>query len=311
MILAAVTFLGAVLLRIFIEPSKPVVKIQDKKKPAETISKNPKPEKTPSIRKEPEPMTPDDEPGHYEVYDHESLPETLPEKDKVPKQADHAPKIAIIIDDIGHDRQIAEKFMDIGVNLTFAVLPYGTYHKSLAARAHALGYEVMLHLPMEPNEYPQIKPGQGAILADMGPDTIINILNANIEEVPYIKGINNHMGSRITANSTQMYQIFSAIKKKDLFFVDSRTTSKTICKPSARLFRIQFAERDIFLDHIQTEAFVDSQLKKLVAIAKTNGYAVGIGHPHEVTYSVLKKALPSLGSEISLVHASEIAKIVE
>lgn len=310
MILAAITFLGAVLLRIFIEPSRPVISEKKTIQQRETLSKESRPEKVLPVKKEPEKL-PEDEEIPYEIYSDETTLEVPPEKSRVSLPENHTPKIAIIIDDIGYDRQIAEKFMDLGVKLTFAVLPYGTYHKSLAARAHSRGGEVMLHLPMEPNEYPRIKPGKGAILADMSPDTIINLLNASMDEVPYIKGINNHMGSRITSNSAQMYQIFSGIKKKDLYFIDSRTTPKTICKPSARLFRVPFAERDIFLDHVQTEAFVDSQLKKLVALAKAKGQAIGIGHPHEETYSVLKRALPSIGGDVSFVHASEIAKIVE
>lgn len=308
MILAAITFLGAVLLRIFLEPSQPVVSTKKTPPPKESIVKEPQPEKT-AIRKPESEKEPDDEESlEFEIYSEDTIKEDKPGTDQIPP-GDHTPKIAIIIDDIGNDRQIAEKFMDIGVNLTFAILPYGTYHKSLAARANARGFEVMLHMPMEPNEYPKVKPGRSAIMAGMAPDTVINRMNENMDEVPYIKGINNHMGSRITSNSTQMYQVFTAIKKKDLYFIDSRTTSNTICKPSARLFRIPFAERDVFLDHVQTEAAIEAQLKKLVIMAKAKGQAVGIGHPHEETYAVLKKMLPELGKEVSFVHASGVVKV--
>jgi len=307
MILAAITFLGAVLLKIFIEPSQHVVSTK-KTLTKETIIKEPQPEKIAAKKPSAEKAAEDEESLEFEIYSEDSAQEDKTGQDQF-KPGDRTPRIAIIIDDIGHDRQIAEKFMDIGVNLTFAILPYATYHKSLAARANARGFEVMLHLPMEPNEYPKVKPGRNAILAGMPPDTVINRMNENMEEVPYIKGINNHMGSRITANSTQMYQVFTAIKKKELYFIDSRTTSHTICKPSARLFRIPFAERDIFLDNVQSEAAIEAQLKKLVLIAKTKGQAVGIGHPHEETYAVLKKMLPETSKEISFVHASGIVKV--
>jgi len=308
MILAAITFLGAVLLRIFIEPSQPVVSTKKPPLPKENIIKEQQSEKPLAKKPESEKASEDEESLEFEIYSEDNIKEDKTGQDQI-LPGDHTPKIVIIIDDIGNDRQIAEKFMDIGVNLTFAILPYGTYHKSLAARASARGFEVMLHLPMEPNEYPKIKPGRGAILAGMPPDTVINRMNEIMEEVPYIKGINNHMGSRITSNSTQMYQVFTAIKKKNLYFVDSRTTSNTICKPSARLFRIPFAERDIFLDNVQSEAAIEGQLKKLIKIAKTRGQAIGIGHPHKETYDVLKRMLPDMSKEVSFVHASSVVKV--
>lgn len=314
MILAAITFLGAVLLRIFIEP--PQTPVSTKKTPPSkesavkesqtdkpVIKKN-DPDKAVSEKTSEE----DQESLEFEIYSEDTVRDEKPPQDQVRPGA-KTPKVAIIIDDMGSDREVAEKFMDIGVKLTFAILPYGAYHKSLAARVNARGFEVMLHLPMEPNEYPKVKPGHGAIMAGMSPDTVLNKMNENLEEIPHIKGVNNHMGSRITANSTQMYQIFTAIKKKDLFFIDSRTTTNTVCKPSARLFKIPFAERDVFLDHVQSETEIDGQLKKLVSIAKARGFAVGIGHPHEETYEVLKKTLPAMSRDVAFVFASDVVSI--
>jgi hypothetical protein len=114
------------------------------------------------------------------------------------------------------------------------------------------------------------------------------------------------MGSKMTAESSQMYQIFSILKKRGLYFVDSRTTAETLCKPSARLFQIPFAQRDVFLDHLVEVEFIRKQLKELVRIAQRNGYAVGIGHPHSLTYQVLREMLPDLQKKIRLVPASEI-----
>ena len=95
-------------------------------------------------------------------------------------------------------------------------------------------------------------------------------------------------------------------KKRNLFFIDSRTTAETLCKPSARLFQIPFSQRDVFLDHQQEAQFIRKQLKELVRIAQENGYAVGIGHPHQVTYQVLNEMLPELQKKVQLVPASEI-----
>ena len=118
------------------------------------------------------------------------------------------------------------------------------------------------------------------------------------------------MGSKMTAESGQMYQIFSILKKRDLYFVDSRTSAQTLCKPSARLFQIPFAQRDVFLDHRQDARFIRRQIKELIRIARRNGYAVGIGHPHTTTYEVLREMLPELKKVVQLVPASEIVHLL-
>jgi len=100
------------------------------------------------------------------------------------------------------------------------------------------------------------------------------------------------MGSKMTAESTQMYQIFSVLKKRKLYFIDSRTTEQTLCRPSARLFKVPFAARDIFIDNVQTPEAIRTQLEKLVLVANSHGDAIGIGHPYQTTYEVLRKMLP-------------------
>jgi hypothetical protein len=164
----------------------------------------------------------------------------------------------------------------------------------------------MLHLPMEPVEYPDVNPGPGTLLTSMTPDQLTRQLEKDLDAVPFITGVNNHMGSKMTAESSQMYQIFSILKKRGLYFVDSRTTAETLCKPSARLFQLPFAQRDVFLDHLMEVEFIRKQLKELVRIAQRNGYAVGIGHPHSLTYQVLQEMLPDLQKKIRLVPVSEI-----
>jgi polysaccharide deacetylase 2 family uncharacterized protein YibQ len=168
----------------------------------------------------------------------------------------------------------------------------------------------MLHLPMEPLEYPTIDPGLGALFTSMTPDQLIEQLNANLEAVPYIKGVNNHMGSKMTIESAKIYQIFSVLKKRNLFFIDSRTTKETICKPSARLFKLRFAQRDIFLDNIQEAGAIRKQIEKLIFIANNHGEAIGIAHPHNVTYEVLRKELPRIEKKLELVPASKLVKRV-
>ena len=162
---------------------------------------------------------------------------------------------------------------------------------------------------MEPVEYPLVQIEEGALLTSMSPDVMINQLNKSLDSVPYIKGVNNHMGSKMTSISSQMRQIFTILKKRDLFFIDSRTTINTICKPSARLLQLPYAQRDVFLDHSQEYQDIKKQIKRLLYIASQKGIAVGIGHPYPVTYEVLREELPSIKKSVKLVFASEVAQI--
>jgi len=219
------------------------------------------------------------------------------------------PKVAIIIDDIGYDRKIAEKFLSLDAVLTFSLLPHSLFQNKIAWEAHEKGFETMLHLPLEPLEYPSVNPGPGALLTSMSPDELIIELNKNIDAIPFIKGVNNHMGSKMTTNSTQMYQIFSILKKRSLFFIDSRTTSETLCKPSARLLQLPFAQRDVFIDHIQKPDFIRKQINLLIRIADKHGEAIGIAHPHIITYNILSELLPELQKKVQLVPASKIVRI--
>lgn len=216
------------------------------------------------------------------------------------------PQVAIIIDDIGYDRIMAEKFLNLGSSFTFSMLPHGPFTPKMAELAKAGGYEVMLHLPMEPNEYPTIDPGPGALLTSMTPDELIEQLKHHLDFIPGIKGVNNHMGSKLTASSTQMYQIFTILKKRGLYFIDSKTSPESLCKSSARLFKVEYEERDVFIDHLQDPDFIKGQLESLIRIAEKHGTSVGIAHPHEITYQVLNEMLPDIKKRVNIVPASKL-----
>jgi hypothetical protein len=245
----------------------------------------------------------------FEVYPSKEIP-AAKKPLKSPILGKQLPLVAIIIDDLGYDKKLAIKFSKLNTTLTFSILPHSPYQKSIARLSRDKGFGIMLHLPMEPVEYPQVNPGPGTLLTAMTPDQLTRQLEKDLDAVPFIRGVNNHMGSKMTAESSQMYQIFSILKKRGLYFVDSRTTTETLCKPSARLFQIPFAQRDIFLDHLVEVEFIRKQLKELVRIAQRNGYAVGIGHPHLLTYQVLDEMLPDLQKKVRLVPASEIVQPV-
>jgi len=246
----------------------------------------------------------------FEIYP--KMEKVLPKPGYKPKIIPKGlPKVAIIIDDIGYEHKITEKFLSLDAVLTFSVFPHAPFQQRIIRKAQAKGFEIMLHQPMEPNEYPEVDPGPDALLTSMSPDELIDQLNKNLDAVPLIKGVNNHMGSKMTTESTQMYQIFSVLKQRRLFFVDSLTTSESLCKPSARLLQIPFAQRDVFLDHVQEPDFIRRQIKALIRIAEINGTAVGIAHPHEVTYEVFREELPELQKKVLLVPASDVVQIID
>jgi polysaccharide deacetylase 2 family uncharacterized protein YibQ len=245
----------------------------------------------------------------YEVFPKIDLPPAIPLPKPIP-QVEALPKVAIIIDDLGYDRRMAKNFLSLDNRLTFAVLPQAPHTRSIAKTIIKKGGELMLHLPMEPTEYPTIDPGPGALLSSMSPDELLAQLRKNLSEMPGIKGVNNHMGSNLTADSTRLYQVFSVLKEEGLFFIDSRSTAETVGRPSARLFQLPFAERDVFIDHDQDPDIMRGQIRKLVRIARKNGEAVGIAHPTKATFQILKEMLPEMKKEVQLVPASEIVHVL-
>jgi uncharacterized protein len=225
-----------------------------------------------------------------------------------PSAPENLPQVAIIIDDIGYDKGLAEKFLNLEGPLTFAILPFCRFSTEIARIADRKGCQIMLHLPMEPNEYPSVDPGKGALLSSMTPDERIEQLKHDLDAVPYIKGVNNHMGSKLTTLSDEMNDVFLLLKQRGLFFIDSRTTAATQTRSSAKLFKVPFAERDIFLDHVQDRETIRTQIEDLIRIAEVTGRAVGIGHPHEATYEILAQMMPELKKRVRLVFASDIVE---
>lgn len=243
----------------------------------------------------------------FEVFG--EVDQSVLEKQLYKPRKGHLPKVVIIIDDIGYDRRIAMALAELDDNITFSILPFAPFGRTISKRLHAKGAQLMLHLPMEPFEYPEVNPGPGAILSSMSPDTLMAQLEKSINDIPHVVGVNNHMGSKITTNADQMNQIFTVLKKKNLFFIDSRTAPRSQCRAAARLFQLQFAQRDIFLDNFQNTEYITSQLKKLQAMAKKHGYAIGIGHPYRATLNTLTKELPKLKNKFEIVRANQLTSV--
>lgn len=266
-------------------------------------SRSPEPVKVLHPQTVKEGVTPD-----FEVFPPEPPP--APEPDPVAPPSvqipDRRPMVAIIIDDMGYEMDVAANFLSLDCPLTYSILPQSPFQREIAESAHNRGCQVMLHLPMEPREYPEVDPGPGALLTGMSADERIRLLKSHLNEVPHISGVNNHMGSKMSTDSAQMNQILSIIKKNNLFYIDSLTAADSRSGSSARLFQVPFARRDVFLDHVPEVDFIRGQLDRLVAVARKNGKAVGIGHPYPETYEVLTEKLPEIKKQVRLVPASEI-----
>jgi polysaccharide deacetylase 2 family uncharacterized protein YibQ len=219
------------------------------------------------------------------------------------------PKVAIIIDDIGFSRPRLTKFLEIGIPMTFAVLPRLSKTHILAEEIHALGHEIMLHQPMEPFD-PQIDPGPGALYVGDKSNKIDRIIEENIAEVPYATGINNHMGSRFTACQKEIKEALKVVKARGLFFIDSLTTRRSMGYKTAIRLNMATACRNVFLDNSPEEPAILLQLYKLQQHAEKYGHAIGIGHPYVET----AKAIASFKgiirkSGISMVQVSQLVSL--
>lgn len=218
------------------------------------------------------------------------------------------PRVAIIIDDIGYDAEVAGGLLALDIPLTFSLLPGGPHRERLARRAAAAGMELMLHLPMEPLEYPAVSPGPDALLVPLSAEDLVERVQAALERLPEAKGVNNHMGSRLTGMAAPVHRVLALLRERDLYFVDSVTSPSSLCRSVARRLQLPFASRDVFLDHDPRPAAIGEQIDRLIRTARAYGRAVGIGHPHAATLDALRDALPRLAESVQIVPASRIVR---
>ena len=176
-----------------------------------------------------------------------------------------------------------------------------------ARQLEASGVEVLLHLPMEPRGFPSVRPGPGVLLRAQSDEELGSILESDLETVPGAVGVNNHMGSAATADPRVMRAIMRVLARRGLFFVDSRTTETTVAEAEARAAGVPAVSRRVFLDDVLTGEAVEKSLAELASRARRDGFAVGIGHPHAATLTVLERELPKLERDgVRLVKVSEL-----
>lgn len=211
--------------------------------------------------------------------------------------------IVIIIDDVGFEGQPLDRVMSIDPHINFSILPNGNRTRDFARRLNARGFEILCHLPMEP--LGNASPGANAILTSMANDEIARTVRENVASVPYARGVNNHMGSRATADRRVMESVIASLPK-GMYFVDSRTGSSSVAADVAREMHVRSAARHVFLDDDRSVVAIRRQLAELAATAASRGLAIGIGHPHASTIEVLADEIPRLRqSGFRFVRASQ------
>ncbi|MGE7990333.1 divergent polysaccharide deacetylase family protein [Pseudomonas sp. NPDC089554] len=199
--------------------------------------------------------------------------------------------LSIIIDDLGQSAERDSRTLALPGPVTMAIMPDTPHATDFARQAHKAGREVILHMPMDPATGPYAwHPG-------ITIDELAKRLDAALAKVPFAAGINNHMGSRMTAQREPMHWLMGELQRRQLFFVDSRTSAATVAAAEAQSQGLAHVSRDVFLDDIRTVEAITEQLRQGVALARKQGSAVLIGHPYPQTLEVLEKQMPQLKSQ--------------
>ncbi len=227
---------------------------------------------------------------------------------KIPKVAVPVKgKIAIVIDDWGYNLDNLYILDQIKYPFTASVLPRLDYSKEISAELHKRGFQVILHLPMEPHEKYRLE--KNTIITSMGEQAMINIIAQDLADIHFAIGVSNHMGSKATEDLRIMSIVLNELKKRGLFFLDSLVSSKSVCSYLAGKLHVSFIKRDVFLDNKGEAGYIKDQIYKLKRKALVYGYAVGIGHDRKITLEVLRDAMPELEKEgYKLVFVSELVK---
>lgn len=214
-------------------------------------------------------------------------------------------KIAIVIDDMGISRKRTKDIASLEYPITAAFLTYAPALKEQIEWSKQAGQEIMAHIPMQPLASQNTSPDM--LKVNMKSEDIAKNFVAMLAKFSSIKGVNNHMGSRFTQDNAGMEMVMKELKKKNMFFLDSKTTPKSVARNAAKKHAVAYIERDVFIDNEDNFLYIMKQLKLAESVAQKHGYAVAIGHPKSQTYLALKAWLPTLQAKgITLVPLSKI-----
>ena len=218
--------------------------------------------------------------------------------------------LAIVVDDFGYySDTLFDQFSALHPNLTFAILPYLNHSEKCMQKATASGHETIIHMPMEPLSYPKNNPGPHAIYVQQSPKEIQRRVKKYMEHLPLCVGANNHMGSLATADKEVMQTVLNTLKEKELFFLDSRTTSSSVGYKIAQKMLMPSLENDLFLDTPDTSnKTLQTKIKELKRMMKSKKQIVVITHCNNQTkYEYLKQFLHELkGLNLKIVPITEL-----
>ena len=217
------------------------------------------------------------------------------------------PKLAIILDDMGYDRSAADAAFALQFPITLSVIPHLPLSAEVAEEAYRRGDQVLLHLPMEAEAGEKAEPIE--LRVGMKTDQVERDLDAMLETVPHAAGVNNHQGSRATADATLMAELMPALRRRGLFFIDSRTTAATVAHDTAEKAGVRSASRKVFLDDMPKRDAILAQLDLAARDAARDGFAIAIGHPHPETLAALVEAAPRLEARgVRFVFVSQVVQ---
>lgn len=225
------------------------------------------------------------------------------------KGVNHQPegRLAIIIDDMGEQHRIGHALLDLDLPLSFSFLPFASHTRDLLQSARQKKRDILLHLPMEP-ENPKWDPGRGALYTTMTPTRIKMTIAADLTAVPGAIGVNNHMGSRFTADRKAMITCLTFIDRRGLFFIDSLTSNTSVVSDLARSSGFKIARRDIFLDNRKNVEAIKANIVTLVKIARQYGQSIGIGHPYQETLEALRQSHDILHQKVKVVAVHQLVE---
>ncbi|MCY1397393.1 hypothetical protein D9M71_123940 [compost metagenome] len=200
----------------------------------------------------------------------------------------HPPLLAIVIDDMGQNLERDRRVLQLSPRIATAILPDTPHAATVAHEAHQRGHTVLLHMPMDPAG------GAFAWRPGLPREELLRRLDAALTAVPFVQGVNNHEGSRMTAERPAMDWLMQTLQQRHLFFLDSRTSAATVAAAEAQKDGLASLSRDVFLDDDPSEEAVARQLQLGIALARRQGSAVLIGHPRPATLAVLEREVPKL-----------------
>jgi uncharacterized protein len=220
----------------------------------------------------------------------------------------NGPRLAIILDDLGYERAAANAALALPFSITVSVLPNLPLSTEVAEEAYRRGDEVLLHLPME-SESNDAKPEPIELRVGMNAQEVEGALAGMLESVPHAVGVNNHQGSRATSDAALMNELMPALRGRNLFFIDSRTTAATVAYGAAEHAGVRAASRKVFLDDTQTREAILAQLDLAARDAARDGFAIAIGHPHPATIEALTEGIPRAEARgVRLVFVSQVVR---